>query len=214
LGFAVTILVAAPVAAIVPYAIPNVLGAKTANNRAAYASITTSDPTIRNAATLKWVYHRVLVRRIQAGYAGAYVESGWIKDAANGNYPRFYWTTRDINDTPSQGFYDAAGSPGIGGSYNYQVQRTGSKTWGAYVGATRVANKWIGWDTMWEWASGGEAPDTNQGMGDSNHNNVQILGTDGVWYSTCGYDVYNPNFNIWTLWGGANCSSWRIFGNN
>lgn len=200
----------APVAAVVPYGLPNVLGTKTANNRAVYAAIQTSNPTTRGT----WIYHRVLARRIQSGYPETYVESGWIKNVGAGNYPRIYWVTNDLNNNRGGGYDDRFGAPGIGVIYNYEVRRTGSKTWSAYYTNNQLGSDWVGWDTMWEWASGGEANDTNQGMGDSTHNNVQSLGTDGVWYSACGYEVYNPHWQIWTLWGGANCSSWRIFGNN
>jgi hypothetical protein len=201
----------APVAAVVPYAYPNVLGTGTATNWGVYAAIQTSNPTLRPHHTGQWTYHRVIARRPANN---AFIEIGWLKDAGLGNYPRVYWVTRKPSGIENRGFYDGI-ILGMGVSYNYQVMRTSSNHWRAFVNGAEVRRTDLGFNDATEWASGGEAPNTSQGMGDSTHNNAQWRSpNNGPWNSTCGYEVYNPHWNVWTLHGGANCSSWRIFGNN
>lgn len=210
---AATIIPASSTAAIVPYVLPNVLGTNTNDVQGVYSAIETSDPTLRPDPSGEWVYHRAIAR---LPASNSYVEVGWLKDAGNGSCPRVYWVAHDVNGVDSRDFYTGCGALGMGVSYNYEVLLTSQLTWSLYWNdlGHPIKNVWLGWSTGTEWASGGEAPNINQGMGDSTHNNVQRRGTNGSWNCACGYQVYNPNLNIWTLNAGANSSSWRIFGNN
>lgn len=72
----------------------------------------------------------------------------------------------------------------------------------------------VGWNKSTTAASGGETPNVNQGMGDSGNNNVTYIGTDGISsFPLCGAAdwITNP---IYHVNAGANCNSWRVFGNN
>jgi hypothetical protein len=210
-SIALLMVTAVPAQAVVPYFWPNVLGTKTQNNYGAYSFIRVSNPTIRPGVNA-WVYHRALGRRIQADYGDTYIESGFTKNADT-NQVMHFWVWADRNGATGWGTANHLGFPVVGQAYDYKVERTGSKTYGAFVGPNRVLNRWLGWDVMWEWASGLEVGNTNQGSGDTNHGWVQVRGTDNVWRDTCGYEVYNSHVAIYTLWGAQNCYSWRIFGN-
>ena len=181
-------------------------------NQGSTSAIVTGNPTLRGNPT-GWSYMRVFVQRIINGNV-YYAEIGWLKGSqpeSNG-IPRAYWTYRDTNGAVAQGW---GGYPGIGIGYNYRMKRTGNNTWGFYFNDLNnpLLTRWVGWDTADRYGSGGETSDANQGMGDSGNNNVSYLATNGQWFGACNMNQFITN-NIYHVDNGANCSSWRVYGNN
>lgn len=178
-------------------------------NQGVRTSIETSNPTLRGSGT--WSYMRPFVQRIISGNV-YYAEIGHYKDSGG---QKVYWTYRKTSGSVSSGVISGA-NPGVGVSYNYQVQRTGSNTWGFYFNSLSTAQFTanVGWDTADDWASGGETPDTNQGMGSANNNNVAYRNpANGTWVGA------SPNSNnitnsVYKIDNGSNVTSWRVYGNN
>ena len=180
----------------------------------AYSAIITGDPIIRGSVG-QWSYMRVAVQKITNGNV-YYAEIGWLKGTQpeSNLVPRSYWTYRDINGFVDQGF---EGYPGIGLAYNYKVQRTSSNTWSLYFNelSTPDVTVWLGWDDADRFFSGGEVPNGNQGMGDSDNNNVQYQDpTSANWLNACNTNVFNEEPSIYYIDAGGNCNSWRVYGNN
>lgn len=197
------------------FALMNTYRYRYVTNRGAYSAIVTGNPTTRPDPTGRWSYMRVATQRIIGGNV-YYAEIGWLKGAqASSNFvPRSYWTYRATNGTVSQGW---GGYPGIGLAYNYRVMRTSTNTWGFYFNnlSTPLVTRWVGWDNADTIFSGGEVPNGNQGMGDSNNNNVQYLNTTGTtWFAACSTSVKNDDPSKYFIVAGSNCSSWRVYGNN
>lgn len=95
--------------------------------------------------------------------------------------------------------------------------RTSSNTWAFYFNnlSTPLVTKWVGWDNADDIFSGGEVPNGNQGMGDSNNNNVQYLNSTGTtWFGACSTSAKNDDSSKYFIAAGSNCSSWRVYGNN
>ncbi len=194
-------------------ALENAYRWSTSANQGAYSAIVTGNPTLRDNSTGKWSYMRVFSQRVINGNV-YYVEVGWMKGTQpeSGGTPRSYWTYRATNGTIDQGW---GGYPGIGIGYNYEVKRTGSNTWGFYFNnlSSPLVTRSVGWDTADRYGSGGETPNTSQGMGDSYNNNVSYLSTGGTWIGACNMNQYITN-SIYHVDNGSNCSSWRVYGNN
>ena len=198
------------------HALENAYRWRSQANQAAYSAIVTGNPTIRDAPGTDWSYMRVAVQRIINSNV-YYAEIGWLK----GTYPesnltpRSYWTYRATDGTTAQGW---GGYPSVGVGYNYRVSKSGtSNYWDFYFNSltTPLVTRWVGWNTADRFFSGGEVPTSTprQGMGDSHNNNVQYLSTTGSWYAACNMTEYISD-TIYHITDGANCSSWRIYGNN
>jgi hypothetical protein len=179
------------------------------SNQGVRASIETSNPTLRGTGT--WSYMRPLVQRIINGNV-YYAEIGHYKDSGG---QKVYWTYRTTQGSVSSGILSGA-NPGVGTSYNYQVQRRTTNTWDLYFNSlsTPQVTIWVGWDTADTWGCGGETPDTNQGMGSANNNNVAYRNpTSGAWIAASTNSNYITN-SIYKIDNGASSSSWRVYGNN
>lgn len=196
------------------FSLENAYNYRNIPNRGVSGSSVTANPTLRDDPGGKWSYMRLGVQKIISGNV-YYIEIGWLKGAqpeSNGT-PRGYWTYRSTNGTAGAGF---TGYPGVGIGYNYRVKRTSTNTWSVYYNDlnTPITTLWVGWDNADTAFSGGEVPNTNQGMGDSNNNNLSYWNTAGTsWYNLCSTSTFITN-PIYHVDPAANCSSWRVYGNN
>lgn len=196
------------------YALENAYRYKSIGNTGAKNSIVTGNPTLRNDPSGKWSYMRIASQYI-VGSDVYYIEVGWLKgdQPESAGTPRVYWTARATDGTVSQGW---GGYPGIGTSYNYQVKQVSNNTWGVYFNnlSTSLVNRPVGWNVANRVFSGGETPNTSQGMGTSDNNNNAYLNSSGTtWNSTCGTTKFVTNA-IYTVTAGGSCFSWSVSGNN
>ena len=189
---AAALLIALTVASVL--ALENAYNYRNIANRGISGSIVTGNPTLRDNAGGKWSYMRLGVHRIISGNV-YYIEIGWLKGAqpeSNGT-PRGYWTYRNTNGTTGQGW---VGYPGVGIGYNYRVKRTSTNTWGVYFNDLNnpVTTAWVGWDNADDGFSGGEVPNTSQGMGYSGNNNLSYLNSSGTsWFALCSTSTFITN---------------------
>jgi hypothetical protein len=207
---------------VVSYLHHNALGTGSVPAQGGGATISVSGPTIRPDPSAQFTYHRVFAREPITANITAFVESGWIKDGANGNCPRVYWTYEDITGHQTSNFATNCGYLQDGPSYNFQVRRTNIGTWSMYWVdlLNLIQTGWVGLAILTEFGAGGETPITPggvlQGMGDSHYRSTQWLDATGSWHCACGYQIYNDLPATYTLTSDPDDAepNWEVSGNN